>query len=86
MLTMVTAPVLELHESAPSVTYEVTDLLRYSPRYSFDIKGLNHIDFNSYALLYSSVLPESTRQNSPIAAKKAAYEAMSRYIRAVDDC
>lgn len=76
----VTAPILEIHMSAPHVTYEVTDALRYSPRYSFDIKGLAHIDFNSYPLLYSAVLPKDTGQNSPIAEKKAAYEAMARYI------
>lgn len=77
----VMVPVLELHQNAPTVSYDVTDSLRYAPRYSFDIKGLNHIDFNSYALLYNAVLPEASRRDSPLAEKKAAYETMVRYIR-----
>jgi dienelactone hydrolase len=76
-----TAPILEIHRSdEKTVAYDVTDALKYSKRHSFDVNGLNHIDFNNYALLYTAALPEEARQNSPIAAKKAVYEAMARYI------
>jgi tetratricopeptide (TPR) repeat protein len=77
----VVVPVLEMHRrDANTVFYEITDALKYSERYSFDINDLNHIDFTNFALLYTAVLPEQAKQNSPISARKAAYEAMSRYI------
>ncbi|HEX8197004.1 MAG TPA: acyl-CoA thioester hydrolase/BAAT C-terminal domain-containing protein [Pyrinomonadaceae bacterium] len=77
----VVVPVLEMHRrDASTVFYEITDALKYSERYSFDINDLNHIDFTSFALLYTAVLPEQAKQNSPISARKTAYEAMSRYI------
>ncbi|HKQ53925.1 MAG TPA: prolyl oligopeptidase family serine peptidase, partial [Pyrinomonadaceae bacterium] len=77
----VTVPVLELHRKDEStVTYEVTNALKYSERYSFEIDGLNHVDFDNYALLYTAVLPEQVKRNSPVAARKAAYEAVSRYV------
>ncbi len=77
----VTVPVLELHrKDAGTVTYDVTDALKYSERYSFEIADLNHVDFDNYALLYTAVLPEQVKQNSPVAARKAAYEIMARYV------
>jgi dienelactone hydrolase len=77
----VTVPVLEFHRrDAETVTYDVTNALKYSERYSFEISDLNHVDFDNYALLYSAVLPEQAKQNSPVAARKAAYEAISRYV------
>lgn len=77
----VTIPVLELHrKDDKTVTYDVTDALKYSERYSFEINDLNHVDFDNYALLYTAVLPEQAKPNSPIATRKAAYEAMTRYI------
>jgi dienelactone hydrolase len=77
----VTVPILELHrKDENTVTYDVTNALKYSERYSFEINELNHVDFDNYALLYTAALPEQVKQSSPIAARKAAYEAMSRYV------
>jgi dienelactone hydrolase len=77
----VTATILEMHRAdEKTVTYDVTNALKYSERYSFEIDNLNHVDFDNYALLYTAVLPEQSKQNSPVAARKAAYEAMARYI------
>jgi dienelactone hydrolase len=77
----VIVPVLEFHrKDEKTVTYDVTDALKYSERYSFEINGLNHVDFDNYALLYTAVLPEQAKRNSPVAGRKAAYEAMSRYV------
>jgi dienelactone hydrolase len=77
----VTVPVLEMHrKDEETVTYDVTNALKYSERYSFEIDNLNHVDFDNFALLYTAVLPEQAKQNSPVAARKAAYEAMARYI------
>lgn len=77
----VTIPVLEMHrKDEKTVTYDVTGALKYSERYSFEIDNLNHVDFDNFALLYTAVLPERVKQNSPIAARKAAYEAMVRYV------
>lgn len=74
-------PLLEMHRKDPqTVTYDLTDALKYAERYSFEINDLSHVDFTNFALLYSAVLSEQARQNPPISARKAAFEAMSRYI------
>ncbi len=80
-LDNVRAAVLELHrKDEKAVTYEITNALKYSERYSFEISELNHVDFDNFALLYTAVLPEGVKQSSPIAARKAAYEAMAGYV------
>jgi dienelactone hydrolase len=77
----VIVPVLEFHrKDEKTVTYDVTNALKYSERYSFEINDLNHVDFDNYALLYTAVLPEQAMRNSPVPARKAAYEAMARYV------
>jgi dienelactone hydrolase len=77
----VTAPVLEMHRKDElTVTYDVSDALKYAERYSFEIDGLNHVDFTGYAPLYTAVLPEQVRRDSSVAARLVAYESMARYV------
>jgi len=77
----VNAPVLEIHrKDEAAVTYDITGALRYSERYSFEVQDLNHVDFLNYAPVYTAVLPEDVKRGSPIAARKAAYEAMAVYV------
>lgn len=82
----VKVPILEFHARNPDdVTYELTDALRYSKRYSFDINGLIHVDFNSYPLLYGAALGAGGGPNPKLAAKRTAYEEMLRYTLAFLD-
>jgi len=79
-------PLLEFHRrDAATVSYELTDSLRYSRRHSFDIAGLDHLDFNSYALLYGAAQGAGAASNRALAAKRTAYEEMARYTLAFLD-
>lgn len=79
-------PLLEFHRrDAATVSYELTDSLRYSRRHSFDIAGLDHIDFNSYSLLYGAAQGEGSAAVPGLAAKQTAYEEMARYTLAFLD-
>lgn len=80
------APLLEFHRrDAGTVSYELTDSLRYSRRYSFDIAGLDHIDFNSYSLLYGAARGAAAASDRNLAARQVAYEGMARYTLAFLD-
>jgi hypothetical protein len=73
--------VLEMHwKDEKTDAFELTDVLKYSERHSFEITDLNHVDFTNFAPLYTAAFPKGAKQNSPIAVRKNAYEPMSGYI------
>jgi dienelactone hydrolase len=79
-LESLTVPLLEFHRRDPAtVSYDLTNTLRYSRRYSFDIEGLDHVDFNSYSLLYGAARGTEAGTNAKLGAKQTAYREMARY-------
>jgi hypothetical protein len=71
-----TVPILDLHRrDTATVRYDIIDDLPDAARYTVELDDLNHVDFNSYVLLYSDLLgPAATPTD---AARRAhAYVTM----------
>ena len=71
-------PVLELHRADTTVDLRVLEALVRAPRYSVELTGVDHVDFNSYALLYRPLLPAGSgagyaERDASVAARAAAY-------------
>ncbi|GLC28572.1 hypothetical protein [Roseisolibacter agri] len=79
--TRVAVPVFEMHRADTTVDRRVLDAMTRAPRYSVELTGLDHVDFNSYALLWQPLLPARpgagyAARDSSVATKAAAYVAM----------
>jgi hypothetical protein len=79
------APVLEFHRADTTVTMSVLDTLARVPRYSVELRGPNHIDFNSYTLVFQHLLQARAQsagrrlpRDSALVFKAAAYEGVVR--------
>jgi hypothetical protein len=73
------ASVLEFHRADTTVDLTIERSAVNSDRTSYELRGLDHVDFNSYVLLYGDQLrarrPLATRDTA-IQVKAAAYRAM----------
>jgi dienelactone hydrolase len=77
----VDVPVLEMHRADTTVDLRVLESLVRAPRYSVELTGVDHVDFNSYALLYRPLLPAGSgvgypERNASVVARAAAYVGM----------
>jgi dienelactone hydrolase len=72
-------PLLEFHRADSStVDLSLVEDARRSWRHSIELSGLDHVDFNSYVLLYGPLLRRGTypARDSALVAKAATYRAM----------
>jgi dienelactone hydrolase len=77
----VATPLLDLHRADTTVDLRVVESLARAPRYSVEFTDIDHVDFNSYALLYRPLLRAMpgrgyAARDSAVAVKAAAYVAM----------
>jgi dienelactone hydrolase len=83
-LRRVTVPLLEFHRADTTVNLTLVRELSRSSRTSIEITGLDHVDFNSYVLLYAPLLarrrPLASR-DSVLAIKAATYRSMAQTLR-----
>ena len=82
-------PVLELHRAdTATVDMSLVEGAARSARTSIEVAGLDHVDFNSYVLLYAPLLQARgarAQRDSALAFKAAAYRAMVRTTRVFFD-
>jgi dienelactone hydrolase len=72
-------PLLEFHRAdSATVDLSLVEAARGRARFSIELSGLDHVDFNSYILLYGPLLPRGTRpvRDSALFVKAATYRAM----------
>lgn len=77
-------PVLEFHRADTTVDLSLLDSATRSERTSIELDSLDHIDFNSYVLLYAPLLrarASRPARDSALAFKAEAYRAMVRTTR-----
>jgi dienelactone hydrolase len=77
----VRAAVLDLHRADTTVDMRVVESLTRAPRYSVAFTDVDHVDFNSYALLYRPLLPPATgggyeARDASVTRRAAAYVGM----------
>jgi dienelactone hydrolase len=77
-------PILEIHRADTTVDLSLLEEAKRSARTSIELTGVDHIDFNSYVLLYGPLFrhnaPNASR-DSAIAVKSDTYRAMIESIR-----
>jgi dienelactone hydrolase len=72
-------PLLEFHRAdSATVDLSLVEGARGSSRFSIELSGLDHVDFNSYILLYGPLLAKGARpsRDSALLIKAATYRAM----------
>ena len=72
----VTAPLLEFHAVGPNLSRSYLDAVRYSDRRSFEIAGLNHVDFTHYPVPFH-LLGGRSPEGMPLEVRRGWYEAMA---------
>ena len=73
----VAMPLLEFHAAGPNLTRSVLDELRYADRRSFELPGLDHVDFINYPVAFHALGGVSPK-GLPISVRAGWYQAMAR--------
>jgi dienelactone hydrolase len=71
-------PILDLHRQDENVSYDALDRLRYAQRFSIEVTGANHFDFNSFAVAYAAL---SEAPGEDLRTRSRSWQQFARVIR-----